>query len=712
MVFLDKILALILPIFIVTSCKPYNEEKEMTTPPVAEKIKYSFNIHGQEIVDEYAWLRDPNWPKVEDKKILNYLREENKYFEQFFVPLSAEKEQLFEELKGRIKLTDQSVPVKKDEYFYYSRTLEDKDYPVYCRKYGNMDAKEEILLDVNELAKGEKFTKLGAFSISPDHKLLAYSVDFSGDERYIIKLYDLEARKYLQDVINDTIGSIVWHEQISGFFYTPANENWRHDKVMFHKLGEDIKNDKLILHESDLLYQVGVSKSSSRKYIFIDVGGAATNETYVIDMEDNSFSPKLLKAKADTFHYDVEHEGDYFYIHTNHGAKNYRIARISIKDFEKQEWVDYIPEDKDSYLDSFDISSNYLILNYKENAIPKIKIVNLQDKKTNTVKFPETVYVAGAYSTNFEENDIRVSYSSLGRPDTVYSYNFSADKLTILKVREIPSGFNPEEYVVERAWADNDGVKIPLSIFYKKSLFKKDGTNPLFLYGYGSYGISMTPGFSSVAISLANRGFVYVISHIRGGEELGQEWYEAAKFLTKKRTFEDFIKSAEYLINEKYTKAGNIIIEGGSAGGLLVGAVINERPELFKAAIAHVPFVDMLNTMLDEDLPLTPGEFKEWGNPKEIEYFEYIKSYSPYDNIKAQNYPILMVTAGISDPRVGYWEAAKWVAKLKSTKTDGNLIIFKTNLDAGHAGSSGRFDYLKETAEDLVFTFKIFDSRF
>ena len=350
-----------------------------------------------------------------------------------------------------------------------------------------------------------------------------------------------------------------------------------------------------------------------------------------------------------------------------------------------------------------------MIINYRDQGLPVIKIKHLKEQDEKIIHFPDAAFTASAMSTNFDEDDIRVNYSSLARPNTTYSYDFNSDQLSILKVQEIPSGFNPEEYMVERIFADNEGVKVPITLLYKKSLFNKDGKNPLYLYGYGSYGISIPVSFRNTAISLVNRGFVYALAHIRGGDDLGHDWYKAAKFLNKKRTFDDFIASAKQLIKEKYTSQGNIAICGGSAVGMLIGAVINKQPELFKAALAHVPFVDVLNTMLDEELPLTPGEFKEWGNPKELEYFSYNKSYSPYDNVKAQNYPSLFITAGVSDPRVGYWEAAKWVAKIRATKLDDNILLLKTNMDSGHKGSSGRFDYLKEAADDIIFIFRVFD---
>lgn len=704
-----KMILYLFILFLLQGCQ--KQENEMK-PPVANTETYSFEIHGKKINDEYAWLRDKNWPIVKNQQILDYLEEENKYFEQFFLPLKNNKEKIFEELKGRIKLDDQSTYIKKDNYYYYTRVEAQKEYPIYCRKVENIEAKEEVLLDVNHLAQGKKFIKVGAFSVAPNHKFMAYSVDFTGDERYTIKIYNLETQEYLVDEIPQTIGGIVWHEELSGFFYTPTNENWRHDTVMFHYLGEELSKDKLVFHEPNPLYSTSVSKSGSNQYIFITVNGLNNNVNYVISMQDHNFTPTLVKPRQDGIFYEIEHNGAYFYIKTNYTAKNFRVAKVSVDNFQASNWQeDYIKEESDKYLSSFDITQNYLILNYLVQAIPMIKIKSFSDESEKIINFPDQAFTAEAMSTNFKEDDIRISYSSLARPNTTYSYNFDNNQLAVLKVQEIPSGFNPDEYMVERVFANNGEVQIPITLLYKKSLLKKDGSNPLYLYGYGSYGISIPVSFRNSAISLVNRGFVYAISHIRGGDELGHDWYEAAKFLNKKRTFEDFIASAEKLIQDKYTSKGNIAICGGSAGGLLMGTVLNEKPELFKAAVTHVPFVDVLNTMLDETLPLTPGEFKEWGNPKDTEYFDYIKSYSPYDNIKTQEYPNILVTAGLSDPRVGYWEAAKWVAKLRANKTDKNILLLKTNMDTGHSGASGRFDYLKETADELVFIFKLFGSK-
>ncbi|HJD55908.1 MAG TPA: S9 family peptidase [Rickettsia endosymbiont of Pyrocoelia pectoralis] len=677
-------------------------------PPIADKKPYSFEIHGQTITDDYHWLRDPKWPNVEDTQILDYLEAENKYTENFFADLQNDKEKIFEELKGRVKLDDESAYTKKNDYYYYHRLEGDKNYPIYCRKYKTMNAEEEIILDVNLL--NSSFIDVSEVKVSPDQNLMAYSVNFSGSEKYDIKIYDLEQQKYLPDEIKDVSPTVIWHEKLNGFFYVTINEKQRWDKVMFHYLGEDISHDKLVFEIKNPLHFVSAEESSSREYIFVSSGDHNENEIYVISMEDKSFTPKLVRPAENHIFYEIEHNGDYFYIKTNYKAQNFHIVKVPVNDFQNNNWDEiYVHKEQDKYLKSFNITKNYLILNYRDNGLSLVKVKQFKDSEEKIISFPDESFQANSFSTNFEEDDIRVNYSSLARPSTTYSYDFGSEKLTILKTQEIPSGFNPEEYKVERVFADNDGVKVPITLFYKKSLFKKDGSNPLYLMGYGAYGIAMPVGFRNMAVTLADHGFIYAVAHIRGGDDLGHSWYESAKFLNKKRTFTDFIACSRALIKEKYTREQNIVIVGGSAGGMLIGYVLNEKPEIYRAAVAHVPFVDVLNTMLDESLPLTLIEYNEWGNPQKLEYFEYIQSYSPYDNIKAQSYPALFVTCGISDPRVGYWEPAKWVAKLREFKTDDNPLLLKTNMDKGHAGSSGRFDYLKETAEELVFIFKIFN---
>jgi oligopeptidase B len=697
-----SILSLVLSSFILTNCG------EQVVMPNAEKKQYITKIHGVELQDDYHWLRDTNWPNVQDKDILKYLEDENKYAENFFKDKEALKSELFEEIKSKIKLTDQTLWTKKDNYFYYTRTEEDKNYPIYCRKKGSMQADEEILIDVNELSKDANYFSLSSFSVSPDHKLLAYSFDDTGGEKYKIKILNLKNREYLSDEITNTLGKITWHEDQKGFFYTPVNDKWRVKEVKYHKLGDDPSKDKQIFFEEDDLQRVKIYKSSSKEYFFISSEGHDSSEIYYFKMQDDSYVPKKLLSRKDKVFYNVDHGTKGIYVHTNDSGQNFRLAIIEGSEFSEENMKDLLPHDNTRYLEAFDITKNYLIANYKNLALAEIEIFDVALKKEK-VTFPDEVYVASGYSTNYEEDDIRINYSSLRMPDSIYFYNYEKNKLILGKQRELSYAYNPEDYVVKREWAEaKDGVRVPMSILYKKSEFKPDGDNPLYLYGYGSYGISVSPNFKASALTLADRGFVYAIAHIRGGDDLGFSWYESAKFLNKKRTFEDFLSSAEHLVQKKYSKRGKITISGGSAGGMLVGYCVNKDPGMFKAVIAHVPFVDVLNTMLDDTLPLTPGEFKEWGNPKDKEYFDYIRSYSPYDNIKNQAYPNIFITAGLSDPRVTYWEPAKFTAKLREYNTSDNIILLKTNMSAGHSGASKRFEYLEEMAEEFAFIISVY----
>lgn len=693
-------------LFLLTSCG----KKEGEVPaPKATKIDHETKVGDLAIHDNYFWMRDQNWPQeVTSDAILAHLQDENKYTEHFFNDLGDVKDKFFNEIKGRIQLADQSAYVKIDNYYYYTRTEEEKGYSIYCRRFGSMEAPEEIILDVNKLAEGKKFTKVAAVSIDPTHSKLAYNVDFSGDEKYVIRVFDLEKGEYLSDSIEDVAGDIIWHRNLPGFFYTPVNKDLRMDTVMYHEVGSSNDTNKIIFEEKDPKYHVGITQSASKKYLFIDASGLSDSEISLLSLEDINLTKQLVQARKKDIQYSVEHNGDYLYMLTNDIGSNFRITRSAIKDIADNHWAEYMPLDKERSLIDFDITEDYLILNYKVKGLPLVKVLHLKDGKAQIVNFTDEAYTAQGFSTNFVENDIRVQYSSLARPNTTYTYDFDKNKLNILKEQNIPSGHNPSDYEVKRIWANNNDVKVPVTLVYKKSLFKNDGSNPLYLYGYGSYGHATEPAFRSSIVSLLDRGFVYAIAHVRGGDDLGYQWYLDAKLLTKQNTFNDFIACAETLVAEKYTSQGNIVIMGGSAGGLLVGAAVNMKPELFKVVVAHVPFVDALNTMLDATLPLTPGEYNEWGNPQEKEYFDYIKSYSPYDNVAEKEYPHIFATAGLNDPRVGYWEAAKWVAKLREMKKDDNVVILKTNLDAGHQGSSDRFDYIKEIAEEFAFISKVF----
>jgi oligopeptidase B len=674
------------------------------TAPIAKKQKHVKTVHGVELKDNYHWLRDDNWPQVKDDSVISYLRHENDYNEEFFSNYSQAQEKIFEELKGRIKLSDKSLPIQRDNYLYYTRTEEDKNYPIFCRCKIDREDREEIILDQNKLAAGKKFLDLGDISVSPGHELLAYSVDDEGDERFAIYIKNLATGEHFEEVIYNTIDNIVWHESKNGFFYSVPNEHWRPDTIMYHKIGTSAMRDNMIFREEDQRFRVSLDKTSSKRFILIENNSFDSTENYFIDINDESMHPNLVVPRRDNHIYEIDHNGDYFYILTNDKGKNFRIARTPVGNYSEPNWRDYIPHDSKRYLTGFDLTQDFLILNYSSNALPEIKVVRLEDNLVKAINFEEEAFVANGYSTNYELNDIRISYSSLSRPDSTYEYHFNDEGLKLLKQREIPSGHDPSKYQVKRLYAPSEGgEEVPISLIYNKQLFRGDGSDSLFLFAYGSYGAGMEPSFSSNIFTMIDRGFVFAIAHVRGGDEKGYQWYEDGKFLKKKNTFLDFLNCAEYLIEHKYTSQQNIVTLSGSAGGMLIGYVLNERPELFRAAVAKVPFVDVLNTMLDDSLPLTPGEFKEWGNPQDKEYFHYIKSYSPYDNVKKQNYPHLYVTASINDQRVTYWEPAKWVAKLRDYKTDNNYLLLETNMSAGHSGSSGRFDYLKEIAREYLF---------
>jgi oligopeptidase B len=674
-----------------------------TKIPIAQRINHKIFIHDQELVDQYHWLRDQNWPNIKSQSILEYLKAENNYTESYFKPLNILTDKLYNEMLGRIELSDKSVPIKhSDGYYYFTITEEKLSYPIYARQI--KDGLDEIILDQNKEAEGYNFFNIGSISVSPNGKLLAFSQDTTGDEHFTILVKDLSENKLLSESITNVIGDIEWNKIGSGFYYTKLDDKWRANKVYFHRLGDTQEQDQLILEELDPIFRLDISKSSSEEYIFITSSSSTSTEVSFIKAENSSDDACVIIQRREDHLYEVDHINGNFYIYTNDKGKNFRLVKIAVDKYLTRDFIELVPHSDDKYLTDFYLYTEKLVIVTKELGLPKIAILNydLSDKKV--ISFSDQSYTASVIYSCVSDNGILISYSSLNSPHTIFKYIFAFKDLVSVKTQKIPIGYDKDLYQSERLFAiSKDGVNIPISLVYKKSLFKKDGSNPLFLYGYGSYGIAIPPAFNTNVISLLNEGFIYAIAHVRGGDDLGFKWYESAKFLNKKRTFEDFISVADYLIENLYTKQGEIAIMGGSAGGMLVSVVMNERPELFKIVIADVPFNDVLNTMLDDTLPLTPGEFKEWGNPKEKEYFDYIKSYSPYDNIRQQNYPTLYVLAGLNDPRVTYWEPAKFVAKLRATKTDNNTLLLETEMEAGHRGKSGRFDRLKEIAKKYAF---------
>ena len=647
--------------------------------------------------DKFSWLRDKNWPAVNDKNILNFLNEENNYFHQVMDPHESLKKEIYDELSARIKQEDASYPIKIDQYQYFSRNIKDKDYPVFIRK---IDDQEQILLDANALSVGKSSFALGDVSPSNDHRKLAYSYDSDGSERFLINITDLESEKLYEYQIRNTIGNIIWNKDSSGFFYIQLDENWRTNKVFFHQLNTSPENDILIYQENDPSFHLDIEVTASKKFLIINCRTGSNNEVYLVNTQD--FSKKLILARKKDQIYDVDHINDEFYISINDKGRNFRLVKINENhEIKYENLIELIPHSGEEYIENFALYNDFLVLNKKIKGLSYIYCYQLNDFKLyDKLNFKDEIYEAGIIFTTKDDKFLRISYSSLVKPKSILEYEFASKSLFTRKTDEI-LGYNEDEYQCTRIWAKaSDGVEIPISLVFRKNI---DKDARLLLYAYGSYGIGTSASFRSNIISLLDRGFIYAIAHVRGGDELGFTWYESAKFLQKKTTFHDFIACAEHLINEKY--ANKLAIMGGSAGGMLVGAVLNMRPELFKSAVALVPFVDVLNTMLDDSLPLTPPEFQEWGNPKEKIYFDYIKSYCPYSNVEQKHYPNLLVTAGLTDPRVGYWEAAKWVAKLKENKQDNNVLLLKTEMDSGHKGQSGRFKGLEEVA--MIYSFLI-----
>lgn len=671
-------------------------------PPTAKKIPKTLEKHGDKRVDDYFWLNDR-----QDKEVIDYLNSENQYYEEMTAHTKGLKNLLFEEMKGRIKEDDSSVPYFFNGYWYITRFETGKDYPIYARKKGSLTAKEEILFDCNEMAKGHSYFQLGGVSISPDNKYASFGVDIIGRRIYTIQVKNLQTGKLFEDKIENTTGSSTWANDNKTLFYTQQDkQTLRSDKVFKHKLGGRQEQDVLVYDEVDDTFNVSVSKEKSKKYIVISSSSTLTTEfrTLLADDPDGEF--KVFQPRVRGMEYSIAHYGDSFYILTNKDdATNFKLMKTPEKATSMENWKDLIPHREDVLLEDIEIFKDYLVLGERSNGLNKIRIMPWNGKGEYYLPFDSETYTANI-STNpdFDTQILRYSYQSLGTPSSVIDFNMKTKEKEIKKEQQVLGGkFDKKNYVEERVWATaEDGTKIPISMIYRKGM-KKDGKNPLLLYAYGSYGATMDPYFSSTRLSLLDRGFIYAIAHIRGGEDMGRLWYENGKLLRKKNTFTDFIDCSKFVIKEKYTSAEHLYAEGGSAGGLLMGAVVNMAPELYHGVIAQVPFVDVVTTMLDDTIPLTTGEYDEWGNPNEKEYYDYMKSYSPYDNVKAQNYPNMYVSTGLHDSQVQYWEPAKWVAKLRTLKTDTNLLFLDTNMDAGHGGASGRFEALKELAKEFSF---------
>ena len=676
-------------------------QAQQPQPPVARVVAKVDTTHGDVRVDNYFWLRDD---QRKNPDVISYLEAENRYTEQMMAHTQALQDRLFEEIKGRTKETDLSVPDRIGPYYYYTRTEAGKQYPIFARKRGNLQAAEEVLLDLNQLAEGKRYFSLGAAEVSPDHRLAAFAVDTTGAERYELMVKDLSTGQILPDRIPNVNGALEWAADNRTLFYGTSNAANRPYRVSRHVLGTPTSQDVVVGEEPNELFRIGVSRTKDRKYLLLSSGSFSSSETRFLDASNPTGEWRLIQPRQDDVQYGVEHHNGRFLIRTNDGAVNFRLVEAPVANPGKANWKDVVPASETTLLDGFDVFRDHLALFLRENAQRKIRIVKLSTGERHDIAFTEEVYNAsGGSNPEFDTNVLRFGYNSMVTPFSVYDYDMDRRTRELKKQNEVVGGYDASQYGTERTWARApDGTMVPVSLVYRKP-FVKDGSRPLLLYAYGSYGISTDPNFSVANLSLLDRGVVYAIAHIRGGQEMGRRWYDEGKLMNKKNTFTDFIASAEHLIAQGYTSRERLAIRGGSAGGLLMGAVVNMRPDLFKAVVADVPFVDVINTMLDASIPLTAGEWLQWGDPRQPGPYAYMKSYSPYDNVERKAYPAMLVTTGLNDPRVAYWEPAKWVAKLRTMKTDRNPLLLRTNMGAGHGGASGRYEAMRETAIRYAF---------
>ena len=676
--------------------------KRDITPPVAQKIAKELQAHKSVRVDNYYWMNDRKNPEV-----ISYLDEENDYNQKVTLNTKDFQEKLFKEMKSRIKEDDESVPYKLNGYWYLTRYQTDKDYPIYSRKKNSLDASEEILFDVNKMAEGFEYYSLGGLNVSRDNKLVAFGIDTLGRRNYVIQIKNLESGEIFPEKIIATTGGSTWANDNKTLFYTKKDSNTlRSNQIYKHVLGTDPIMDSLVYEEEDETFNTYIYKSKSNKYLIIGSSSTLTSEYRILDADNPNGVFEVFQRRQRGLEYGISHYGDYFYVLTNKdGATNYKLMKSPLVNTGMENWIEVIPHREDYMLEDIDIFKKYLVVSERHNGLNKIKIILWDKNESYYLPFDNETYTAfTSINPDFDTDILRYNYNSLNTPTSVIDFNMATKESKVLKEQEVLGGkFDKNNYITERVWANAlDGTKIPVSLIYRKGI-KMDGNNPLLQYGYGSYGSTIDPYFSSVRLSLLDRGFIYAIAHIRGGEYLGRPWYEDGKLLDKMNTFTDFIDVSKYLIDQNYTAKENLYAMGGSAGGLLVGAVVNMAPELYRGVIAAVPFVDIVTTMMDESIPLTTGEYDEWGNPNNKEYFDYMMSYSPYDNVKKQDYPNMLVTTGLHDSQVQYWEPAKWVAKLRDLKTDNNILLFHINMDAGHGGVSGRYEALKEVAEEYAF---------
>ncbi len=682
------------------------------TPPVARKESTQTVLHGHTLEDDYRWMRDKASPEV-----LAHLEAENAYALSVMEPTNPLQAKLYAEMLSHIKETDVSVPYRDRGWFYYVRTIEGSQYPIHCRRLATgPDSKrldesqaEEIVLDVNQLAAGQPFMSVGGMAVSPDGDLLAYSTDNTGFRQYTLHLRDLKTGRDLADTA-ERVGSMAWAADSKTLFYTTEDEvTKRHDHLFRHRLGLPTAQDVVVYEEKDERFNLGVGKTRDQRYLLMEAGSHTTSECRFLSANAPEGEFRMIAPRVDEQEYSVDHRDGLFYIRTNDMGKNFRVVTATPDSAGREFWTEFIPLDSDAPLEDFEVFYSFCISCRRRLGLPTLTVTEFQEGGmigvSREIEFPEPVYAAGAHANpEFETDVFRYSYQSLVSPASVYEYDVESGASTLLKQQEVPGGFDPTRYASERVWVKApDGVRIPVSVVYRRDSFKCNSKNPLYLYGYGSYGYALPIGFSASRLSLLDRGVVIAYAHIRGGGEMGDLWHDAGKMRSKRTTFSDFLAAAEQLVSEGYAARDRVAIEGGSAGGLLMGAVVNERPDLFRVVVSHVPFVDVMNTMLDASLPLTVAEYEEWGNPNEAEAFAYMRSYSPYDNLKAGVYPAMLVKTSLNDSQVMYWEPAKYVAKLRTLKRNDAPLLLHTNMEAGHGGASGRYDYLKEIAFDYAF---------
>jgi len=695
---------------VLNSCNSEKKEikAEEVKAPVAEKA--AKELSGNRI-DNYYWMKLSDEQKnatqkdEQTQKVITYLTAENEYLKTKTKHTEDLQRKIYNEIVGRIKQTDESVPYKDNGFWYYTRYEQGQEYPIYCRKKDTMDGPEKVLLNVNEMAIGHDYYSITGLSVSEDNQLLAYAEDSVSRRRYTIYVKNLRTGKLVEEPVPNTEGQVTWANDNKTYFYTKKDSNTLRSRWIYkHKVGTPFANDEIVSEEKDETFYTGIYKTKSDKFLVIWAGSTLTNHYQILDANTPDGKFKEFSPRERGLEYSIDHYKDKFYVVTNLDAQNFRLMETPDTRTSKENWKEKIAHRKDTLLQGIEIFKNYLVLSERANANTLMRVMDQKTGNKHYLNFGEAAYtIFPSINLDFDTELVRYGYTSLTTPNSTYDYNMNTRERKLLKQTEVVGGYDPEQYQTERLWATaDDGTEIPMSIVYKKGM-KKEGNNPTLLYGYGSYGASMDPTFSITRLSLLDRGFVYAIAHIRGGQEMGRQWYEDGKMFKKKNTFTDFIDCAEFLIEEKFTQAEKLFASGGSAGGLLMGAVVNMRPDLFKGVIAKVPFVDVITTMEDESIPLTTGEFDEWGNPKNPESYMYMLDYSPYDHVKPQKYPNMLVTTGFHDSQVQYWEPAKWVAKLREMKTDSNTLLLRTNMETGHGGTTGRFKVYEEIAQEFAF---------